>query len=59
MKTQITLVQHNEDELENKRQHCKLRSPSFVSWIKTDIPQMSESWKHLKVRFIFSPMPEI
>jgi len=26
MKTQITLVQHNEEELEFKRQHCKLRS---------------------------------
>jgi hypothetical protein len=24
MKTQITLVQHNEEELETKRQHCKL-----------------------------------
>jgi hypothetical protein len=29
MKTQITLVQHNEDELETKRQHCKLRSEHF------------------------------
>jgi hypothetical protein len=26
MKTQITLVQHNEEELEVKRQHCKLPS---------------------------------
>lgn len=25
MKTQITLVQHNEEVLQSKRQHCKLR----------------------------------
>jgi hypothetical protein len=29
MKTQITLVQHNEEELETKRQHCKLRSKHY------------------------------
>ena len=33
MKTQITLVQHNEELLESKRQHCKLRSETLLSEI--------------------------
>lgn len=31
MKTQIALVRHNEEVLENKRQHCKL--PSGYSFL--------------------------
>lgn len=53
MKTQITLVQHNEEVLESKRQHCKLYAPGIrFRDQNTDntTPQTSKSSKHSRVR---------
>ena len=36
MKTQITLVQHNEEVLEGKRQHCKTQSDHYLRSQLTD-----------------------
>lgn len=58
MKTQITLVQHNEEELESRRQHCKACITS-ISEVKTNAVQMSKSLTHLRVRSNFSPAIEL
>lgn len=62
MKTQITLVQHNEEALESKRLHCKPRSETLPSKSNTDIPltpQMSKSSKHSRVRSNSSVATEV
>lgn len=52
LKTQTALVQHEEKELEKKRQHCEYIC-GVPEYLTTDAFQTSALWKHSKVRSNF------
>ena len=60
MRTQVTLVQHHEQELEAKRLHCKRNQFDLARLhVHANTPQTSKSLKPSRVRFDFFLVTEI